>query len=124
MTHDTRNGWKRDFMQKFYFSVMQKDQDKLIDFINHQLQKAREDERERIAQMLSKAGTNKISVLDDGNFTGTYWISLNNTYHILTGRQINDDFEKGKVEKNPTLEMIVRNSVYPVRTKDHDTSNK
>lgn len=111
-------------MQKFYFSVMQKDQDKLIDFINHQLQKAREDERERIAQMLSKAGTNKISVLDDGNFTGTYWISLNNTYHILTGRQINDDFEKGKVEKNPTLEMIVRNSVYPVRTKDHDTSNK
>lgn len=96
----------------------------LTETLHHQLQKAREEEREKIAEMLSKAGDNKISMLDDDNFTGTYWISLNDAYRLLTGRQVNHDWEQGKIEKNATVEMVIRKSINPDHSElDQDKTN-
>lgn len=83
------------------------------DRAEEELQKAREEEKERIAEMLSKAGDNKISILDNDNFTGTYWISLNDAYRLITGRQVNHDWEEGRIKKNATVEMVIRKSVNP-----------
>lgn len=89
-----------------------------LDFIRDALERAWEagvrHERERIALEVSRAGENQISVLSNAeNFTGTYWISLNMLYFTLTGRHLNADWENGVIEKNPTIEALLRESSTP-----------
>ena len=56
-----------------------------------------------IAKLISQAGVNKISLKCGGDFTGTYWISANNLYKILTGRHLNHDFDSGKIKRNECM---------------------
>lgn len=67
-----------------------------------------EQARGEVAKEIAMAGENKISLLNDDNFTGTYWISLNSLYFHLTGRHINADWENGVIEKNPSIEAFLR----------------
>jgi hypothetical protein len=57
-----------------------------------------------IAQMVAAAGSNKVSLKTDNNFTGTYWISANDLYFRITGRHLNADFEHGIVPRNAMMD--------------------
>jgi hypothetical protein len=60
----------------------------------------------KIANMIAGAGSNKISLKDDRNFTGTYWISANDLYFRITGRHLNADFDNGIIPRNAWMDDI------------------
>lgn len=63
--------------------------------------------REEIARMVAQAGINNISLSNDKeSYTGTYWISANNLYFILTGRHLNQDVEDGKIPANRFFDAL------------------
>lgn len=82
--------------------------EKECDWLRSKLTTLVEQARQDVAKEVAMAGENKISLLDDDNFTGTYWISLNSLYFHLTGRHINADWESGVIEKNPSIEAFLR----------------
>lgn len=82
----------------------------LGEYIRSTREEAKREEREGIARMVSQAGENMVTLLiNEDSFTGTYWISANMLYFLLTGRHLNQDYEDGIVEKNPSIEALLRN---------------
>ncbi len=71
--------------------------------------------REEIAHMVAQAGMNSISLRGDkGSYTGTYWVSANDLYRVLTGRQINDDLESGRIPANQFFDEMNEPEVLPI----------
>lgn len=61
-----------------------------------------------LVNLVSGAGMNKISLLDNKDFTGTYWISANDLYFAIVGRHLNEDFESGRIPKNTMMEALIQ----------------
>ena len=83
------------------------DKQSVKDFIISTYKSIIEGERTRIAEIVAGAGENKISLLDNSdNFTGTYWISANGLYFMLTGKHLNQAFEDGDIAQNKQFNQL------------------
>lgn len=84
----------------------------LYDFLESELLKMRdrtlEEERTRIALIVANAGLNRVPLLNnEKDFTGTYWISANMLYFVITGHHLNHDFDEGVIPRNVEMDEMV-----------------
>jgi len=79
-------------------------------FFSNLEKRIKEETKREIALLISQSGMNKIS-LKGGDFTGTYWISANGLYKILTGRHLSHDFDEGIIERNECMDNLPTKSI-------------